>query len=217
MATRRERVYAMGRRRRATLIGIGVIGAALLVWADRGVFVSRRLARSEANGGTGARDVARYHGKSFFVTRVVDGDTLDLDAPDGEQFVTTVRLLGIDAPEAGSHDGPPMFYSRQATDAARKRVRGVTVIVYLEQAGRTRGRYGRLLAYIEMPDGRFLNEVLISEGCAYADRRFRHSYYQKYRQLESSARSLQKGLWRQVSREQLPTWLQRVEPDLLKP
>jgi len=200
MATRRARVYAMSRRRRATLIGIGVIGAALLI------------GRTEQ---AGARDGARYHGKRFSVTRVIDGDTLDLDAPDGGRPATTVRLLGIDAPEAGSRDDPPMFYSRQAADRTGELTQDIEVTVYLEEAGPSRGRYGRLLAYLELPDGSLLNEVLLSEGCAYADRRFRHSYYQKYRQLEASARSLGKGLWRDASREHLPAWLQRMEPDLL--
>ena len=217
MATRHKRVYAMSRRRRAALIGMGLIGATVLIWADRGMLVSRQFSRLGTNERTDARDVARYHGKLFSVTRVIDGDTLHLDAPDGEQFITKVRLLGIDAPEVQGRDGPPMFYSRGATDRACELAQGINVTVHLEQAGPSRGRYGRLLAYLEMPDGRFLNEVLVSEGCAYADRRFRHSYYQKYRQLEASARSLGKGLWRDASREQLPAWLQRMEPDLLSP
>ncbi len=150
------------------------------------------------------------------MTRVIDGDTLELAVPDGEQPATRVRLLGIDAPETGYRTGSPMFHSRQATSRAAELAMGVELTVYLDPAGPSRGRYGRLLAYLEMPDSAFLNEVLISEGCAYADRRFRHSYYQKYKQLEAGARSLGKGLWQDVSREQLPAWLRRMEPDLLK-
>jgi hypothetical protein len=54
----------------------------------------------------------------------------------------------------------------------------------------------------------FLNEELLSEGYAYADRRFRHSYFQKYLQLESVARSAGKG-WKNVTPEQMPPWRQK--------
>jgi len=207
----------MSRRRRAVLIGLGVAAVMLLIWADHSTWPPGRSARPGAGEGAGVQDRTRYHGRRFAVTRVIDGDTLELGAPDGEQPTTRVRLLGIDAPEAGSRTGPPMFYSRQATNRAAKLVMGVEVTVYLDLAGASRGRYGRLLAYLEMPDGAFLNEMLISEGCVYADRRFRHSYYQKYKQLEAGARSGRQGLWQEVSRDQLPAWLQRMEPDLLKP
>jgi len=88
------------------------------------------------------------------------------------------------------------------------------VTVYLDDRSASRDRYGRLLAYIELADGSFLNEDLLLEGYAYADLRFRHSYYQKYQQLEASARALRTGLWADVKAGQLPPWLQRMRPDL---
>jgi len=56
---------------------------------------------------------------------------------------------------------------------------------------------------------------LLIEGFAYADLRFRHSFYNKYPQLEASARRDTKGLWEKVTREQLPKWLQQRKPNLL--
>jgi micrococcal nuclease len=147
------------------------------------------------------------------VIRVIDGDTLDIDAPDGDAPATRIRLLGIDAPETQEAGGSPAFFASEALAHAQRMAEKVSVTVYLDEDGPSRGKYGRLLAYIEMPDGRFLNEVLVSEGCVYADLRFRHSYYQKYRQLESSARALGKGLWSTVSREQWPAWRQRMLGD----
>jgi micrococcal nuclease len=161
------------------------------------------------------RDLARYHGGTFTVTRVVDGDTLHIAAPDGDHPTTKVRLLGIDAPETGDEAQGPMYYARDATEFAQQAARGRPVTVYLDEGGRSRGNYGRLLAYVELPDGRFLNDVLLLEGYAYADLRFRHSRYQKFQQLQTVARSLRKGLWAGVSREQLPSWLQQMQPDLL--
>ena len=47
-------------------------------------------------------------------------------------------------------------------------------------------------------------ETLIIEGCAYADTRFSHSFYNKYKQLQSRAKSTKKGLWQNVTPDQLP-------------
>jgi endonuclease YncB( thermonuclease family) len=63
------------------------------------------------------------------------------------------------------------------------------------------------LAYVELPDGRFLNEVLLAEGCSYADMRFSHSFYNRYKQLQAAAKSGKKGLWQNVTPDQLPQWL----------
>ena len=84
--------------------------------------------------------------------------------------------------------------------------------IYLDEGNRTRGKYGRLLAYVQLPDGRFLNEALVADGYAYADLRFGHSFYHKYQQLEAVARSQKKGLWRKVTRRQLPEWRQKEMP-----
>jgi micrococcal nuclease len=162
-----------------------------------------------------ADDLARYHDRSFGVVRIIDGDTLVLDVPDGTSPVTRVRLLGVDAPESGQSDAGPMHFADEATAFARRSVSGERVRVYLDQGRPTRGKYGRLLAYIELPDGAWLNERLLAEGYAYADFRFGHGYFRKYQQLESSARTFQKGLWAGVTREQLPAWLQRMRPELL--
>jgi len=196
-------------------MGLGVVAVLLLILLDRTVSVSSRFIHSTAGGRS--RDRTAYHGKSFIVTEIIDGDTLELDAPDGARNTTRVRLLGIDAPEAGHPQTAPMYYARQATGHLAQLAAGAKVTVYLNEKGPSRGRYDRLLAYLELPDGRFLNELLIAEGCVYADRRFGHGYYRKYRQLEGIARAGRVGLWRSVSREQFPAWLQRMEPDLLKP
>lgn len=146
---------------------------------------------------------------------VVDGDTLDVVAPDGEGSTTRVRLLGIDAPETYDQDRRPAHFSVEAAAFVRRRLAGHRVTLHLEENRRTRGTYGRLLAYVLLPEGTALNEVLVAEGYAYADLRFKHSFYHKYRQLEAGARALKKGLWAEATRDDLPAWLQRMRPNLL--
>ncbi len=209
MGRRRKRNRALSRRQRAVLVAVGLIGTALLVWLDRNGISLPGSVPSTSRQQTLATDMERYHGQKFAVVKVVDGDTLNLDVPDLGGDATKVRLLGIDAPEMGSNRSARMYYAEEATAFARRLALGKEVRVYLDERAGSRDRYQRLLAYIELPDGKFLNEELLSEGYAYADRRFKHSYYQKYLQLEAGARSLGKGLWKNVRPEQMPPWRQK--------
>jgi micrococcal nuclease len=201
----------MSRRTRAVLIGVSLIGTALLVWFDRDIASPRRSASSASHRQSFAADLARYQGRKFLIVKVVDGDTLHLAAGDWGQETTKVRLLGLDAPEMGTSKSERMYFADQSTAFARRIALDKVAGVYLDERAGSRDRYDRLLAYLELPDGRFLNEELLSEGYAYADRRFRHSYYQKYLQLEAGARSGGKGLWKEVTPEQMPPWLQRMQ------
>lgn len=209
MVRRRISRRALSRRKRAVLIGVTLIGTALLVWLDRDFVAPRWSDLLTQREQTFAADLARYHGGSFPVVRVVDGDTLYLGVPDSGDEVTKVRLIGIDAPEMGGGERERMYYAEEATAFARRLAQGKRVTVYLDQRAGSRDRYGRLLAYIELPDDRFLNEELLSQGFAYADLRFKHGYYQKYRQLEAGARALKEGLWAHVKPEQTPAWRQK--------
>jgi micrococcal nuclease len=209
VARRRRSNRALSRRQRAILAGIGLIATAFLAWLDRYGLSLPGSGPAAPRQQTLATDMARYHGQSFEVVRVVDGDTLHLGAPDLGGDSTKVRLLGIDAPEMGTNKSERIYFSEEATAFAKRLALGKQVRVYLDERAGSRDRYQRLLAYIELPDGKFLNEELLSEGYVYADRRFRHSYSQKYLQLEAGAHSLGKGLWKNVTPEQMPPWLQK--------
>ena len=76
----------------------------------------------------------------------------------------------------------------------------------MDKLSKPRDKYGRLLCYIKLDDGRILNEELITQGFAYADTRFKHSYYAKYIELEETARKGKKGLWKEIKPEQMPKW-----------
>ena len=197
----------MSKRRRAVVFALCLLGAAVLVLLERtgAVPTWRPL----------PPDLEKYHGKAFTIVNIVDGDTLDIDIPDGKHEHTRIRLLGIDTPETRGRKGAPAYFGTEAAAYATKLAMGKRAEVYLDEQGPTRGKYGRLLAYVKLTDDRFLNEVLLTEGYAYADLRFRHPLYNKYQQLEAVARKQSKGLWENVSREQLPQWLREKKPTLM--
>lgn len=202
---------AASRRKNAIVIAICLAAIATFI------YVNHRLTTASFRGKS--RDILKYDRKIFNVINVVDGDTINLaesESISGKYYnYTKVRLWGVDTPETESSDNPAMYFGKEAAEFTSRLVLNKQVTVFLDADRKTRDKYQRLLAYIKLPDDRFLNELLLSEGYAYADRRFDHQYYDKYKQLEADARSSKKGLWQNATRSQLPQWLQEKEPQLL--
>ena len=207
----------MSRRRRFVLFSLCLLFAAVLIRLDHGFRPQKQQLGPESKNLSHsiASDFEKYHEKTFTVINVVDGDTIDINIPDGQYKHTRIRLWGIDTPETKSEKFGEMYFGPQAVEFTSRLVLNKHVCLYLEKH-RTRGKYGRLLAYLQIPDSRLLNEILLAEGYAYADLRFKHSFFNKYKQLQAAARSKKRGLWQNVKRNQLPQWLQRIKPILLK-
>jgi endonuclease YncB( thermonuclease family) len=201
----KKTAFAMSKRRHSTIFTLCLLLAAAFVWLDHSPIRRSWQAQPKSNEQAKAYDFEKYHEKTFTVLKVVDGDTIDIDVPDGKYNHTRIRFWGIDTPETKNPKTGVMHFGPEAADFTTKSALGKQVTVYLEEH-RTRDKYGRLLAYVKLPDDRFLNEVLLSEGFAYADTRFQHSFYHKYKQLEAAARSQKRGLWLKVTPEQTPEW-----------
>jgi micrococcal nuclease len=87
---------------------------------------------------------------------VTDGDTIHLAG------LGSVRLIGIDTPEV--YGGVECF-GRRASNFARRLLPLGTRVRY-RVGVEERDRYGRLLAYVWLPDGRMVNRVMVEEGYA---------------------------------------------------
>jgi micrococcal nuclease len=123
------------------------------------------------------------------VTRVVDGDTIDVRLDGGKN--ERVRLIGIDAAERGT------CFSSQATERARQLALSKPVVLRGDRTQDTRDRYGRLLAYVWLPGGRDLGYQLVAGG--YAKVYVYSSPFQRlpaYETAESRARSSAVGRWK---------------------
>ena len=181
-----------------------------IVWLDRTFhfFPQPSVSTSQTQD---VNDWNKYDGKTFTVTKAVDGDTIDIDIPDGKYRTTRIRLLGVDTPETKKPHTPVMYYGPEASKFTADTVLGKKVTVIMDRLSGPRDKYHRLLAYIKLDNGKILNEELISEGFAYAYTPFKHSYYDKYIQLEKTAREQKKGLWEKVTPNQMPKWRQKAE------
>lgn len=208
----------MSSRRQRAVFAACVLVAAFIIWFDHQPPAQTSTAGqavTQNQDNAPAFDRKKYDGKEFTVSKVVDGDTIDIAAADGDSAYTRVRLLGIDTPETKHPTEGVMYFGPEAAEFAAQAALGKTVCVFLDSESPSRDKYDRLLAYVLLPDATYLNELLLMEGFAYADLRFRHGFYNRYKQLESAARNQKKGLWQNVTREQLPEWLQKEKPKLL--
>jgi micrococcal nuclease len=97
--------------------------------------------------------------KTARVAAVLDGDSIVLNS--GEH----VRYLGIDAPEVSHQGEPGDCYGEQARDANRNWVLNRTIEIEYDRE--RRDGYGRLLAYILLPDGTCVNAALLRGGFAW--------------------------------------------------
>jgi len=58
------------------------------------------------------------------------------------------------------------------------------------------GRYRRLLAYVYLMDGTFLNAEIIKQGYGFAYTRYPFKYLDEFRRYEKEARENRRGLWK---------------------
>ncbi len=159
------------------------------------------------------------------VVKVIDGDTIIVKVRETtfnrrktlKNLKFTVRLIGIDTPESRPN--------RRAKIQSRESERDIKTIiqlgkeakhftetllfvrnagkrkiyktVFLEFDAQPQDRYGRLLAYVWLPDGRMLNQEIICGGYAYPLTIPPNVKYEKlFRRCFTEAREKKKGLWR---------------------
>jgi len=140
-------------------------------------------------------DWEKYDGKTILVSRDVDGDTIHLDMPDRGKVFTIVRLWGVDTPETKKPNTPVQWYGHEASEFTSGLVEGKKVRIELEKGKDTRDKYGRLLAWVYLEDGRLLNQELIAQGYGYADPRFAHHLDKEFARLQAKAMHDKRGLW----------------------
>jgi micrococcal nuclease len=125
----------------------------------------------------------------FNVKWVNDGDTIVL--ADGRN----VRYIGINAPEIDHGIQKAEPYGYKAKNYNKKMV--LSTMIRLEIDKERYDQYGRLLAYIFLQDGKFVNKAMIEQGYAYLlPRRPNVRYNKVLLQSQRNAMSAKQGIWR---------------------
>jgi micrococcal nuclease len=139
---------------------------------------------------SGGDGLPRFDGASeASVQRVVDGDTVRLVG------LGSVRLIGVNTPEVY---GRVQCFGPEASAFAKSVLRPGTGVRY--RVGREpRDRYGRLLAYVWLADGRLFNRMLVERGYATTLTIAPNDQLANgFRAAETDARRDRAGMWRRA-------------------
>lgn len=143
---------------------------------------------------------------SATVARIVDGDTIKVNYKGRGE---SVRLVGVDTPESKANKKAKKDAERTRRDVSTITAMGKAAAnftgslvkpgdkVLVEFDVRVRDKYGRLLAYIYLPDGKMLNEEIVRAGYATImtyppNVKYEERFLKAYREARDSKR----GLWR---------------------
>lgn len=143
----------------------------------------------------------------LFVEKVNDGDGLIVKDLNGK-YKEEIRFLGIDAPE--SKQCRKLLQDERETHIPGQLLLmlgrlslnflidlippGTKLTVKIESKDPL-DIYGRTLAYVYLPDGRCVNEILVSEGYAKPYSRYYCSELTNYQVLNMKAKKERKGLY----------------------
>ena len=125
---------------------------------------------------------------------MVDGDTVRVSIDGREE---PVRLIGINTPESVDPRRPVECLGKEASaKAAEMLTPGVMVQIEADPTQDTRDRFGRLLLYVWMPDGRMFNEAMIQAGYA-TEYTYQtpYRYQAQFKAAQNAATAAKNGLW----------------------
>lgn len=122
------------------------------------------------------------------VARVIDGDTIELAGG------TRVRYLGMDTPETVNPKKPVQCYGPEASARNHALLDGQSV--RLVRDVEDTDMYGRLLRYVYLPDGTFVNLSLVADGYARVytwPPNVAHT--REFQTAQAQAKAAGRGLW----------------------
>ncbi len=130
------------------------------------------------------------------LVKVVDGDTIDVLVSGRKE---RVRLIGIDTPETKKPNTPVQCFGPEASAFTASLLPDGTAL-YLERDVEPRDPYDRLLAYVYLADGTFVNVEIVRQGYAHVltiAPNIAHS--SEFVHAASNARAANAGLWGRCS------------------
>lgn len=129
----------------------------------------------------------------FYSVRTVhDGDTISVTMNGQEE---KVRMIGVDTPETQDPRKAVQCFGKAASQFTKDLIANNPVRLEADPTNTNRDRYGRLLRYVYLPDGRLVNAEIIKQGYGFAYVAFPVQKLEEFRALEQEARQANRGLW----------------------
>ncbi len=128
----------------------------------------------------------------YHVTEFVDGDTITVDM---NGTTEKVRFIGIDTPETHDPRKAVQCFGLAAAARTKQIIGSNDVRLEADPLDTNRDRYNRLLRYVYLPDGTFVNAELVKQGYAFAYLGFPFSKSEDFRKYQQNARDNNLGLW----------------------
>ncbi len=149
---------------------------------------------SEFNQYTTGTVITDVSNDNYNVITLNDGDDIIVNINGRIEYV---RLLGVDTPELDSLISTNYCYGVEAYQALKSLIASNRIKLVRDPTKEDRDDYGRLLRYVYLEDGRYIQEYLIKEGYA---KEYTHkgAFYQNqanHKALEQEAKDNKKGLW----------------------
>ena len=104
------------------------------------------------------------------VTKVVDGDTIDVDIDLGFDicFSSRVRLAGIDTPESRTTDKAEKALGLEAKSYVKTQIDSAKTVVIKTEKMDSSEKYGRILGWVFLDNSPVsLNQKMIDDGYAW--------------------------------------------------
>jgi micrococcal nuclease len=104
------------------------------------------------------------------VTKVVDGDTIDVDIDLGFDisFSSRVRLAGIDTPESRTSDKMEKALGLESKEYLKKAIDASKTVVIKTEKMDSSEKYGRILGWLFLDGSKVsVNEQMIADGYAW--------------------------------------------------
>lgn len=143
----------------------------------------------------------------FEIVKVVDGDGLIVRNIFNKKE-EEIRFYGIDAPELSpckklkqdeiETQLPGKFLmelGRMSYEFLIKKADIGKPVTLIQESGNETDKYGRTLAYVVLPNGKTLNEIMIKQGYAKPYEKIYCEELPKYQELNLKAKSKKKGLY----------------------
>lgn len=128
----------------------------------------------------------------YAIDHFVDGDTIAVNMNGRKE---TIRLIGVDTPETHRPNTPVQCYGPAAAAYTKNVIGTQKVRLEADPTNQNRDRYGRLLRYVYLPDGRPLDLDLVQNGYGFAYTLFPFQKKAEFIAAEDQAKAANKGLW----------------------